>query len=69
MRSLEFCECFPPFGGRSGASSDPRWARKLIENFAQEGGQGGLSLGSLPIQGRGGLPHNNHRGVFKQLIY
>jgi hypothetical protein len=44
MRSLEFCEHFPPFGGRSGASSDPRWARRLIENFAQEGGQGGLPL-------------------------
>jgi hypothetical protein len=38
MRSFEFCEHFPPFGGRSGASSDPRWARRLIENFAQEGG-------------------------------
>jgi hypothetical protein len=55
MRSLEFCEYFPPFWGRSGASSDPRWARRLIENFAQEGGQGGLPLGSLPLWGREGV--------------
>jgi hypothetical protein len=51
MRSFEFCEHFPSFGGRSGASSDPRWARSLIENFAQEGGV------------KGGHPHNNHRGL------
>jgi hypothetical protein len=54
MRSFEFCEYFPPFGGRSGTSSDPRWASRLIENFTQEGGQGGLPLGSLPLWGRKG---------------
>jgi len=47
MRSFEFCKHFPPLGSRSGAASDPRCARRLIENFAQEGGH----------------PHNNYRGL------
>jgi hypothetical protein len=55
MRSLEFCEHFPPFRGHSGASSDPRWARRLIENLAQEGGQGGLPLHCFPLWGREGV--------------
>jgi hypothetical protein len=55
MRSLNFASIPPPLGGRSGASSDPRWARRLIENFAQEGGLGGLPLDSLPLWGREGV--------------
>jgi len=54
MKSFKLCEHFSPFGGRPGASSDPRWARRLIENFAQKGGQGGLPLGNLPLWGREG---------------
>jgi hypothetical protein len=55
MWSFEFCEHFPTFGGCSGASSDPRWARRFIENFAKEGGQRGLPLGCLPLWGREGV--------------
>ncbi len=69
MRSFEFCEHFPPFGARSGTSSDPRWAKRLIENFAQEGASRGLPWAAAPSGERVGHPHNNHRGLFKQLIY
>jgi hypothetical protein len=40
---------------RRGASSDPRWSRRLIKNFAQEGCFEWLPLGSLPLRGREGV--------------
>jgi len=42
----------------------------LIENFAQEGNQGGLPLDSLPTGGgEGGHPHNNYREDFLNNSY
>ena len=38
MRLLNFASISPHFRGRSDGSPDPRWASRLIENFAQEGG-------------------------------
>jgi len=55
MRSFEFCEHFPTFGGRFGASSDHRWAGRLIENFTQEGGSRGALPGQPPLGGREGV--------------
>ncbi len=58
----------PPFRGRSGASSDARWARRLIENFAHEGGQEGLPWGTSPSGGERGAPSQPPQRTSKQLI-
>ena len=54
---------FPPLRGRSGASSGPRWVRRLIWNFAREGGQGDAPLGLPPPLGESGGHSHNNRGL------
>jgi len=52
-----------PYGGRSGASSGPRWAKRLIKSLMDRRGSRGSPLGLLPPLGeRGGHAHNYLRG-------
>ena len=53
MRSFEFCENFPPF--RSFGRLVGPSLGKEVDCFAQERGQGGLPLVSLPLWGREGV--------------
>jgi len=64
-----------PFGGRSAASSGPRWAKMLFENFHFNRGSRGAPLGLPPPLGeRGGnyrkaaiaiaAGYGLHRGFF-----
>jgi len=55
MRSFEFCGHFPPLGIARAPRQTLAGQERLIENFAKEGRQEGLPLGTLPLWGREGV--------------
>ena len=63
-KNIQYYEQAHPFGGRSAASSGPRWARMLFErvNFTR-GSRGPHPLGCLPLWGREGVTLINRKNL------